>query len=98
MTVKIHSVPLVFDWLAFGNTITACRLEFGFTQRELGAMCDLSAAAIVDIENATHQNALMSTVLAIANVFDIDIRHYFILADTRIQPRHQKRAQGRNRK
>lgn len=96
--VKISSVPLVFDWLGFGNTITACRLEHGLTLYQLGQLCDLSASSVQDIENATHKNALMSTVLAVANIFDIDVRHYFILSDTRIRPAHKKTAQGRRKK
>lgn len=95
--VKISSVPLVFDWIGFGNTITACRAEHGLTMYQLGQLCDISAAAIQDIETAKHRNALMSTVLAVANVFDIDIRHYFILSDTRIRPAYKKTAQGRRK-
>lgn len=91
MVTKVSSVPIVFDWLHFGNAVCACRLEAGLTLYQVGQLCDLSSAAIHDIEKATYQNALMSTVLVIANLYDLDIRAYFILSDTRIKAKPKRR-------
>lgn len=87
MTKREISVPLVFDWIGFGSACLACRIEAGLTLYQVGQLCDLSAAAIADIENATHRNAFMFTVLSIANVYDLDIRAYFMLGDTRLKSR-----------
>lgn len=92
MVTKVRSIPIVFDWIGFGNAVQAHRLEMEMTQYQVGQLCELSAASISDIEAATHRNALMSTVLNIANVFDIDVRFYFILDDTRYKTTMKKKA------
>lgn len=95
--MQVVSVPLCFDWLAFGQAIRRCREEIGVNAYQVGALCDLSAGAVSDIENATYGNALMSTVLQLANLFDLDIRVYFILADTREKFRMRRKRQDVNR-
>lgn len=81
--MQVVSVPLCFDWISFGLAIRQCRVECDLTLYQVAALCDISNSAVADIENAVHGNALMSTVLAIANLFDLDIRVYFILSDTK---------------
>lgn len=87
MTKREISVPMVFDWIGFGSACLACRTEAKLTLYQVGQLCDISGAAVADIENATHRNAYMSTVLAVANVYDLDVRAYFMLGDTRLKSR-----------
>lgn len=93
MNMKVVSVPLCFDWIAFGQAIRQCRMEHELTLYQVAALCDISNSAVSDIENALHGNALMSTVLVLANLFDIDIRVYFILADTRLKFKMRQKRQ-----
>lgn len=95
--MQIVSVPLVFDWFSFGQACKRCREEFDLTLYQASALMDISRAALDDIENATHGNALMSTVLAAANLYDLDIRVYFILADTRLKYKMRRKRADVNR-
>lgn len=82
---QVVSIPLKFNWIGFGLDVKHARQELKLTAWQCGALVDISGSAVNDIENAVHGNALMSTVLALANLFDMDIREYFILSEVPVK-------------
>lgn len=87
---RIRSIPLVFDYIGFGNMCMASRLELGLNIREVSGMVDVSITTISRYEQAQERNQGIKNILALANLYDLDIRDYFILTDTNLAAPQRK--------
>jgi transcriptional regulator with XRE-family HTH domain len=80
MVNRIRSVPMIFNHVRFGNDILAHRLEMGLTGENVATLAGCMHATLVyKYELAREENPKIQNVLALCNVFDLDVRDYFEL-------------------
>ena len=79
MTIKIGSVPMIFNHQRFGNDCLARRLHLRMKVSDIADLIETSASVISRYERGTEPNLHMNVFLKMCNVFDLDPREYFEL-------------------
>lgn len=76
---RVRSVALVFNHMKFANDILVCRAELGMSQDDLAELLPFTGSTVSIYECGKEKNPRIGNVLALCNVFDLDIREYFEL-------------------
>lgn len=75
----------MFDWMRFKMSLRACRVQRGFTQKEVADFMSSSEKSVVDWENG-YSSPTMDKATKLAYLYDMPVEHMDFSKEGNRQP------------